>query len=74
MSELLTPCGGGLANSIPASIVEASGELEALFQKAMPTPRPASPTITIPAMIQCERRETTRSLATPTESEATVPI
>ena len=50
MSAPVAPCDGGLANSVSALIVEKSGGLEALFQKAMPAPRPASPTITIPAM------------------------
>ena len=49
-SALVATCDGGLANAASALIDETSGGLEALFQEALLSPRPASPAITIPPM------------------------
>jgi len=49
-SALVATCDGGLANAASALIDETSGGLEASFQEALLSPRPASPAITIPPM------------------------
>src|SRR5208283_2246783 len=68
-STRVATCDDGSANSVSAS--EAPAKSEWLFQKAMPAPRPASPTMTTAAMRQIRGRASLRS-TTPTGSEATV--